>query len=228
MQRRALIINDERATSEMIARLLYTAGIEALSVTRNSDVFGFLQEGKFDVIFMDFHLAAPNDAELVRGIRAAGPNRAIPIILFSDDTSPSALAHGFEAGANFFLYKPIDQRSLLRLVRAAQGAMDHERRRTRRIPVRSRVLLQTGSQELEGETIDVSLTGLKVKMPTSLPVGSEVRLSLYPAAASRPITGAGSVVRLAGPGQMGILLKQFSPIDSQRLEEFLLPLIPTQ
>jgi DNA-binding response OmpR family regulator len=145
MQRRALIVNDEPATSEVIEKVLYTAGMEALTVMRSADAASFLEEGKFDIVFLNFHLAAPNGVDLVRQIRDSSAHRMIPIILISDDKNPTALAQGFDAGASFFLYKPIDKRSLLRLVRAAQGAMEHERRRTRRIPVSSRVRLRTST-----------------------------------------------------------------------------------
>jgi DNA-binding response OmpR family regulator len=228
MQRRALIVNEEQTTSEMLAKVLYSAGMEALTVTRSSEAVGFLQEGKFDVVLMDFHMAAPTGVELVRQIRDSGHNRTIPIIMISGEKDPIAMAQGFNAGASFFLYKPIDQRSLLRLIRATSGAMEHERRRTRRIPVRSRVCLRAGMQELEGETEDVSLTGMRVRMPATVPVGSSVQVSLYPSSGARPIVGTGSVVRLVGPGQMGIQLRQLTHAESERLQEYLLPLIPAQ
>ena len=88
--------------------------------------------------------------------------------------------------------------------------------------------LRTGEQELEGQTEDVSLTGMRVRMPVTVPVGSSVHVSLYPSASARPIVGSGSVVRLAGPGQMGIQLGKLSFAESERLQEFLLPFIPTQ
>jgi DNA-binding response OmpR family regulator len=223
-----LIVNDEPATSELITKALYTTGMEALTVTRSCDAVGFLQEGKFDVVFMDFHMTAPNGVELVRQIRGSSSHRTIPIILISGEKDPTAVAQGFDAGASFFLYKPIEQRSLLRLIRTASGAMEHERRRTRRFPVHSRVRLRTGEQEIEGHTEDVSLTGLRVRVPMTVPLGSSVHVSLYPSAGARPIVGTGSVVRLAGPGQMGIHLGQLSHAESERLQEYLLPLIPAQ
>jgi DNA-binding NarL/FixJ family response regulator len=80
-----------------------------------------------------------------------------PMVLISDDQRPSALSLGFAAGASFFLYKPIDKDRLLKLIRATQGAMEHERRRTRRVPIQSRVRLTMGDEELIGETVDVSM-----------------------------------------------------------------------
>src|SRR5258708_16524840 len=85
-------------------------------------------------------------------------NRTTPIILISDDQRPSAMSVGFEAGASFFLYKPIDSGRLLKLVRATQGAMEYGRRRTRRVTLQSKGKLKFGAEILEGETIDVSLS----------------------------------------------------------------------
>src|SRR5258708_19058211 len=96
---------------------------------------------------------------LARQMRSSRFNRMTPIVLISDDQRPSALSVGFAAGASFFLYKPIDKDRLLKLVRATQGAMEHERRRTRRVPIQSKVSLQFGAEKLEGETVDVSKIG---------------------------------------------------------------------
>src|SRR5258708_18191685 len=82
-------------------------------------------------------------------------NRTTPIILISDDQRPSAMSVGFEAGASFFLYKPIDRERLLKLVRATQGAMEYGRRPTRRGALQSQGPLQVWAQGLEGQTIHV-------------------------------------------------------------------------
>src|SRR5580693_7996677 len=119
--------------------------MEALTLTRSTEATGLLEEGKFDVVFLDLHMASPDGIELARQMRRTESNRKTPIILLSDDQRPSAMSVGFEAGASFFLYKPIDKDRLLKLIRATQGTMEHDRRRTRRISLESRVLLQFGA-----------------------------------------------------------------------------------
>src|SRR5690348_16627432 len=113
MQRRGLIVDDETAVCELVGRVLTSAGIEPLTLTKSTDAPGFLNQGKIDVVFLDLHMAAPDGVELARQIRVSGWNRTTPIILISDDQRPSALSIGFEAGASFFLYKPIDKARLL-------------------------------------------------------------------------------------------------------------------
>jgi two-component system chemotaxis response regulator CheY len=228
MQKRGLIVDDEAAVCEMVGKVLASAGIEALTLTRSTEAPGFLGEGKFDMVFLDLHMADPDGIELARQMRRSGGNRTTPIILISDDLRPSALSVGFEAGASFFLYKPIDKGRLLKLVRAIQGTLENEKRRTRRVALQCKVQLKFGSEEWEGETIDVSLCGLLVEAPRTAPTGSLVRISMCLSPRMRPVVGAGSVVRVIGANRMGIHFGRLPFAESQRLQEFLLPLIPSE
>jgi DNA-binding response OmpR family regulator len=130
MQRRALIVDDELVICDLIGKVLNAAGMEALTLTRSTEAPGLLEEGKFDVVFLDLHMASPDGIELARLMRSSRFNRMTSIVLISDDQRPSAVSIGFAAGANFFIYKPIDTNRLRKLVYATQGNMEHERRRT--------------------------------------------------------------------------------------------------
>src|SRR5882762_8895953 len=68
-----------------------------------------------------------------RQMRASGSNRGTPIVMISDDQRPGAVSEGFEAGASFFLYKPVDKDRLQKLVRATQATIESGMRRTRRV-----------------------------------------------------------------------------------------------
>ena len=225
MQRRALVVDDEPATCELIQKVLYAAGVDALTLTRSGQAANFLEEAKFDMVFFDLHMGSPDGMELSREMRRAGSNRTTPIILLSDDQRPSAMSQGFAAGASFFLYKPIDKERLLKLIRATQGRMDHERRQTRRVPFQAKAKLRFGFEEIACETVDVSLNGMLVKTPRMLPAGSSVQVSVELAQKMKPLVGAGSVVRVVGGNQMGILLDRLPVGESERLQEFLLPKI---
>lgn len=225
MQKRALIVDDELATCDLIEKILSTVGIESLTLTKSADAPDILRQDKFAVIFLDYQMAFPDGPELTRQMRDSGYNRMTPVILISDDQRPNALSRGFAAGASFFLYKPIDKDRLLRLVRATQGAIEHERRRTRRVPLKSKVQLRFRDQEIEGETVDVSLDGILVKAPRTVPIGSSVEISLHLAKSMSPIVGAGCVVRFHNRDEMGIHLGRLPLRESQRLQDFLLPLI---
>jgi CheY-like chemotaxis protein len=226
MQKQVLIVDDEEAVCQMVGKVLASVGMESLALTRSSQALDLLDQEKFDMVFFDLHMAAPDGMELARHLRRSSWNRTTPVILISDDQRPSAMSVGFEAGANFFLYKPIDKECLLKLVRATQGTIDYGRRRTRRVALHSKVKLNTGEDLLEGETVDVSLCGLLVKPGRTLASGTPVRVSMELARRMKPVVAAGSVVRVLDGNRMGIQLDQLSVAESERLQEFLLPLIP--
>jgi hypothetical protein len=88
------------------------------------------------------------------------------------------------------------------------------------------VKLNSAADMVEGETIDVSLCGMLVKAGRTLARGTPVRVSLELAPQMKPVVAAGSVVRVLDGNVMGIQLDQLSVPESERLQEFLLPLLP--
>lgn len=225
MQRRAIVVDDEPEVCDFIHNVLSGNGLETLTLTNPSEASACLRREKFSVAIIDHRMPTPDGIELTRRARDSGLNQRTPIVVVSDDQRPAAVKQAFSAGASFFLYKPIDKVRLLRLVNATQGAIEHERRRFRRVPLRSKVLLEFEHEEWAGETLDVSLDGMLVVGPGSFPAGSTVQVQLHLADEMRPIVGLGSVVRVLSEGHMGIRLNQFTLTESERLQEYLLPLI---
>jgi len=228
MQKQVLIVDDDESVCQMVGKVLTSAGMEPLALTSSSQAIDLLNQEKFDMAFFDLHMPAPDGMELSRHLRLSRWNRTTPIILISDDQRPSAVSVGFEAGANFFLYKPIDKERLFKLIRCTQGTIDYGRRRTRRVALQSKVKLNSGGDVVEGETIDVSLCGILVKAGRTLARGTPVRVSLELAPQMKPVVAVGSVVRVLDGNLMGIQLDQLSVKESERLQEFLLPLRPIQ
>lgn len=225
MQRRVLIVDDEPETCALIQRAVCSAGMEALALTSSAQAPHALEQGKYDLAFFDFHMASPDGLELARELRRSRLNRTTPVVLVSDDQRPSAVSVGFDAGASFFLYKPIEKERVLQVVRATQGMVERERRRVRRIPVKQRVSLAYGAEEIEAETIDISLGGLLVKARRTVPVGSFLKVKLHLNESAEPVVRMGSVVRVSPGNQMGIDMRRLGPTEEDALQEFLLPLI---
>lgn len=225
MQRRVLVVDDEAAVCEFIHGVLGANSLDTLTLTNSAEASTYLRKEKFSAAIFDLRMPEPDGMELTRRARDSGLNQRTPIILVSDDQSPAAVSLAFSAGASFFLYKPIDKTRLLKLISATQGAIEHERRRFRRVALRSTVHLGFEQQEWVGETLDVSLDGMLVTGPASLPSGSNVHVVLYLSPDMKPILGLGSVVRVLSDHEMGIQLNQITLAESGRLQEFLLPLI---
>jgi CheY-like chemotaxis protein len=78
MQKRALVVDDEQVVCELIGKVLHSAGMEALMLTKITEAPVLLEEGKFDVVFLDLHMASPDGIELARHMRSSGYNRRTP------------------------------------------------------------------------------------------------------------------------------------------------------
>jgi DNA-binding response OmpR family regulator len=224
-RRRALVVEDEPAMCVLIQEVLGSADIEALTPAKSFEADGHFQAEKFDVVLIGLCTPIADSFELVRKIRKSGFNRMTPIIMISDDQRPDALSRGFEAGASFFVYKPIDRVHLMSLIRVTQGTIEHEKRRFRRVPVQAKVRLKSAEAEVVGETIDISLNGALVRAPHTLPLGSLIEVSLYLLDGNKPVVGLGTVVRIPSGNQMGILFDRFPASEVGRLQEYLLPRI---
>jgi CheY-like chemotaxis protein len=223
--RRILVVDDSPEICELVQSVLYSAGMDALSVTDSQLAAKHLIREKFDAIFLDIKMPPPDGIELAGRARASGFNQKTPIVMISGDADPALQARAFQAGANFFLYKPLDRRRLMRILRVSQAPIQQERRRFQRVNVRCKAVVESGNTMIEGWTLDMSLNGMLVQGTPALPAGSSVVVAVQMKPGAPPLRVGGKVVRLIGEDCMGIDLPAVKLEESERLQEFLLPLI---
>jgi len=226
MKRRALIVNADDETCALIQRAVSSTGIEIQIAATKPHAEQLLDGGRFDLVFLDFATSPEDALQIARQIRRSSRNKTSTIVLLSDDQRPGAMSVGFAAGATFFVYKPVDKANLRRLIGAVQGSIENDQRRTRRISTQNSMQLRCGDQEINGVTVDMSLCGILVKAERTFPLGSMVSLKLNLPNGSRPVSGKGCVTRVTAGNEMGIQIDRMALSESEKLQEFLLPLIP--
>ena len=220
----ALIVDDNPEICQLIESILYSTGMEALVSKDSAQAAELLHNQKFDAIFMDVNMPDPDGIELTRLMRASGCNQKTTVIMMTGTDDPYVLRRGFQAGANFLLFKPVNNERLLNLSRLAQSTAQRERRRFQRVAVNLNVQVTLGGDTLDSETVDVSFDGLLVRAARTFPQGSLVSVRLFLSSGSQPITATGTVVRLVGP-LMGIHLEKIGNDGTKRLQDFLLPFV---
>ena len=225
MPAQILVVDDDRLTCELICEILRSAGMEANSVTDSAEAAERLQREKFHAVFLDMRMPPPDGLELARQVRASRVNASTVIVMISGEQDRTLMRRAFEAGVEIFLFKPIERNKLLRLIRAAEGPIERERRRFTRVRLRCRVSMEVGNDRLEGTTLDLSLGGALVQSRHTFPLGTQVSVSLEVEAGKTPLRSGARVVRIVGTDCMGIQLENLGPKESLRLQEFLLPLI---
>lgn len=220
----ALLVDSDPPISGLLQEILKSEGMNAVTLASASQAADYARTQKFDVVFVDSSSPVSDGIELTRKIRGSGYNRKTPIVMITTPKYTGFLTEGFEAGASFLVYKPLDRTRLLRLVRVTQGAIENEIRRFRRVAVELKALVRSGAQQIEAATIDVSLDGALVRAERVFPSGMAVQVSLF-LGEKDPLVGLGSVKRTVNNDRMGIQFDGLSHIESTQLQDFLLPLI---
>lgn len=216
-----LVVDDEPALCELIEAVLVGAGMEVRAFTSTPEVVPLLAAEKFDAVFLDVHMPSPSGVELAQKMRASGFNMKTPIVMITGDADPSVLKKGFESGANFFLFKPVDRRGILRLVRATQGSILNEKRRFQRVGITCPVTVESAGNRYEGKTVDLSLNGALAETSGAFDVSTRVEVELK-LPGGPPLRVRGSVVRRAAH-RMGIVFDHLGQNEAAKLQEFLLP-----
>jgi CheY-like chemotaxis protein len=222
---KVLIVDDDEPTCELIREVLSMADVEACSLTNTAAAAQRLRQQRFDAIFLDSRMPSPDGLELTRQMRSSGLNRKSLVVMITGDREKNFMTRAFEAGVNFVLFKPVDRRSLLRLLRVTQAPIERERRRSARVTVQRRISLKYGNEHAEGTTIDMSTSGMLVKSGRRFPIGSTLQIVVELERGKPPLHSSARIVRLTGQDCMGVEFESPAKADTERLESFLLPYI---
>ncbi len=106
IHRNVLILDDDRAIGDVLARLVHCLGATATAVARIDDAHRQLRSARWDAILLDLHLAEGNALDLMPTIQQASD--LPPIILISGNATPKAVARAMRGPAVDFLQKPFD------------------------------------------------------------------------------------------------------------------------
>ncbi|HXN52417.1 MAG TPA: response regulator [Candidatus Acidoferrum sp.] len=224
MSARVLVVDDDPLTGELIGEILRSAGMDASFLTSSIEAAGRLKREKYHAVFIDMRMPPPDGVELARQIRASRVNASTVIVMITGEEERTLMKRAFDAGVEFFLFKPVERNKLLRLVRVAEGSIERERRRFTRVRLRCLVSLEAAKDRLKGTTVDLSLGGMLVQSHRVFPTGTLVTLSLELEAGKPPVLSDGRVVRTVGADSMGVQFENLAAKESTRLQEFLLPL----
>ena len=225
MPARVLVVDDDPLSGELICEILRSAGMDASFLTSSTEAAELVKREKYHAVFLDMRMPPPNGVELARQIRASRVNASTVIVMITGEEERTLMKRAFEAGVEFFLFKPVARNKLLKLIRVAEGPIERERRRFTRVRMRCRVSLESGNDRLEGTTQDLSLSGALVQSGRAYPLGTRVTVSLDLEAGTPALRSGALVVRTVGMDRMGIHFENLGPAESIRLQEYLLPLI---
>lgn len=119
-QPRVLIIEDERALTDVLAYNLQREGYDTLVAHDGQEGLRKAQTLLPDLIILDLMLPVLNGLEVCRGLRAGERTRAIPILMLTAKAEETDEVIGFSLGADDYVTKPFSVKILVQRLRALQ------------------------------------------------------------------------------------------------------------
>lgn len=114
-----LIVEDTRSIADMLQLMLTNAGYETRCIYDGLQAWEELQQNNnYDLVLLDRELPNLNGLDLLKQMKADTSLRHIPVVMETSLTNEKHIAEGINAGAYYYLTKPIDQKVLLSVVKA--------------------------------------------------------------------------------------------------------------
>lgn len=106
--RRVLVVDDEPANTELMARWLNRLGYQVATAGSGREALELVRLANWDAILLDIVMPGLDGVEVLRAIKANPSSQRIPVIMVSGHTDSARLATCLDAGADDFLQKPVD------------------------------------------------------------------------------------------------------------------------
>jgi DNA-binding response OmpR family regulator len=113
MGRKILIVDDEPQLVEMVKMRLESAGYEVSCAYDGQDGLDKARKWKPDLIILDLMLPKMDGYKVCGLLKNDSRYSKIPIIIFTARAEEADEALGMEAGAQAYIKKPFDQKTLL-------------------------------------------------------------------------------------------------------------------
>jgi two-component system, NtrC family, sensor kinase len=114
---KVLLVDDEKAFREILAKRLGRRGIRVLEASRGEEALQVLEDKPADVVILDVKMPGMNGIETLKRIRARHP--AIEVIMLTGHASTLDGVEGIKAGAFDYLSKPIEIEQLCQKISQA-------------------------------------------------------------------------------------------------------------
>jgi two-component system phosphate regulon response regulator PhoB len=112
-----LIVEDEPGTASMYQIVLEVEGYRTRVAYTATQAMRMLDGEVPDLVLLDVVLRGTSGLEFCRFLRKQRDYAEIPVVMISVRNTPDDVRQGLEAGADFYLAKPVSQEELLEVVR---------------------------------------------------------------------------------------------------------------
>ena len=115
MEKKILLVDDDRDLAEIIQDMLKTYGYEVKIVESCEETFEILKKEQFSLMILDINLPDGTGFEVLKELRSVSK---VPVIFASARTSEDDKITGLEMGGDDYLAKPYSLKELIARVNA--------------------------------------------------------------------------------------------------------------
>ena len=115
---RILIVEDDADIRTLIAFHIKSMGAEAIEAENGQKALSAIGSGGVDLAILDIMLPGISGIEILRRIRAEGPDRELPVIVASALNSENDIISALEEGADDYITKPFSPKILIARVKS--------------------------------------------------------------------------------------------------------------
>lgn len=124
MVRTALVVEDERATGDLLAEILRRKGFTPTVLAEGKPVASWTRLHQPELILLDLMLPDVDGYDVCADLKLDRDTNLIPIIMVTARDQPQDKIHGLQVGANHYLTKPFTVEQLTHAVDSALGWRD--------------------------------------------------------------------------------------------------------
>ena len=116
MTPKALIVEDDEAVRNTLAKVLTSSGIQSILTASGQEAIEQLAAESFDIILLDINLDGMDGFEVIHALRDTG--NQVPVMVVSGRTEDVDMLYSLEIGADDYITKPFNPVTLAAKVKA--------------------------------------------------------------------------------------------------------------
>ncbi len=115
-----VVIDDERATTDVIQRTLQRSGFTNVNVFNDPHrAISFINENALDVVLLDLHIPQLEGISVLKYLRTRSETQYLPVIILTSSDDEDSRLEALAAGANEYLTKPVGSAELVQRIKNA-------------------------------------------------------------------------------------------------------------
>ena len=161
MERRVVIIEDERDVSRLLEFNLRGAGFGVTCAGTGAEGLAAIKANAPDVVILDLMLPDQSGYDVCKTLRADAPTADIGVLMLTAKGEPEDRILGLEVGADDYVVKPFVVREVVLRVTALANRLAERRARGTQS---TGTILKAGPIELDPVTHDVKINGAPTQL----------------------------------------------------------------